>query len=610
MCLQKSFLFKIFLATIHCLFAHLAVAQNLSNNEARIIQNIEARNKTSLDGVWQIIIDPLENGYYNHQRELRDKKAFFKNEKPLLPTDVVEYDFDSDYQLNVPGDWNTQMEKLYYYEGTIWYKRSFNYSKKFNSTELLYFEAANYHSIVYLNGKKLGEHKGGFTPFQFDVTNSLQEGENVLIVKVDNQRKKEGIPTLNMDWWNYGGITRSVHLIQLPNSYIADYSIQVNKSDRSFIDGWIKVQNAIKGEQAIINIPELNKNLKITIENGYAYFKIKANPELWTPTKPKLYTVSIKTINDKISDKIGFRTVETNGTKILLNGAEIFLKGICIHEESPFGLGRVTTKEECLILLNWAKELGCNFIRLAHYTHNETMIKEAEKMGFLIWEEVPVYWSIDFDNPETLENATQQLEDMIARDRNRAAVIFWSVANETKEGESRNKFLKKMIEKARNADGTRLITAAINSQKTVNESNTIAIEDQLGNYIDVIGINNYCGWYGSNPDSCKDIQWTSKYGKPMIMSEFGAEALQGLRGSSKQTWTEEYQKSVYENNIKMLENIKFLSGTTPWILKDFRSPRRHLRRIQNDYNRKGIISEQGKKKLAFYTLQSYYLSKK
>lgn len=609
---HKSLNIKLITHSISTFFFSLSLnvclAQNATEQNFRLIQNIETREKLTLDGLWQIIIDPLENGYYNHQYGLRDKKAFFKNKKPKSASDLVEYDFDSDYQLTVPGDWNTQMEKLYYYEGTIWYKRSFNYKKESGSNEILYFEAVNYHSIVFLNGEKLGEHVGGFTPFQFEVKEQLKEGENVLIVKVDNNRKKEGIPTLNMDWWNYGGITRSVHLINVPDRYISDYSIQSNKENQKFIEGWIKVENANDNEQVTLSLPELKQEVKLKTENGLANFRVKASPQLWTPDAPKLYKAHISTELDSVEDEIGFRTIETKGSKILLNNKEIFLKGVCIHEEAPYGLGRITSNEQNQILLGWAKELGSNYVRLAHYTHNEAMVKEAERLGLLVWAEVPVYWSVDFENPETFDNATRQLKDMIARDKNRAAVILWSVANETKEIESRNIFLKNLIEKAREADSTRLITAALNSQKKKAESDLIRIEDKLGEYVDVIGINNYCGWYGSDPKKCKDIKWTSNYNKPMIMSEFGGGALQGLHGEVNEIWTEEYQEAIYENNILMFKNIEFLSGTAAWILKDFRSPRRTLRRIQNDYNRKGIVSEQGIKKKAFFTLQDYYLS--
>lgn len=590
-----------------CFSVFIINAQSLQKNTLSVLQNIESREKISLNGLWQVIIDPLENGYYNH-RWLPREEGFFTNRKMEKPSDLVEYNFDTDYQLTVPGDWNSQMEKLYYYEGTVWYKRSFDYKEEEGKNTFLYFEAANYEAQVYLNGEKIGSHIGGYTPFQFDVTGKLKEKDNFLIVKVDNKRKREAIPTINTDWWNYGGITRSVHLVSTPKNYIQDYSVQLSKESSRSIEGWVKLSNSSSNDDVQINIKALKVNINVKAKNGIAYFKVKAKPSLWSPNNPKLYTVNINTKYDKISDEIGFRTIKTEGSKILLNGEPIFLKGISIHEEAPFNSGRVTTKEECLVLLNWAKELGCNFIRLAHYPHSETMVKEAEKMGFLIWSEIPVYWTVLFDNPDTYKNAENQLTEMISRDKNRAAIVLWSVANETPESTSRNNFLSSLTKRVKALDSTRLITAALDTQKG-NGKNERLIEDPLGEFVDVIGINSYCGWYGGSPESCADWEWANHYDKPMIMSEVGAGALQGLHGDVNERWTEEYQDAVYKYNIEMMKNIDFLAGVSPWILMDFKSHRRHLRRIQNDFNRKGLISEKGIPKKAFYTLQKFYKEK-
>jgi len=599
---------KIFILILICVFFNFKnYAQQQSIGNSSILQNIQSRDKVSLNGLWQVIIDPLENGYYNH-RWLPREEGFFTNKKMKKPSDLVEYNFDTDYQLTVPGDWNSQMEKLYYYEGTVWYKRSFDYDIDATKTTFLYFEAVNYEAQVYLNGEKIGSHIGGFTPFQFDVTGKLKAKDNFLIVKVDNKRKREAIPTINTDWWNYGGITRSVHIISTPKNHIQDYSIQLSKTSHKSIEGWVKLSNTKSNSNVTINIKELHLNVNVKANNGVAYFKTKAKPNLWSPSNPKLYTVNISTKEDQITDHIGFRSIETQGSKILLNGKPIFLKGISIHEEAPFNSGRVTTKEECLVLLNWAKELGCNFIRLAHYPHSETMVKEAEKMGFLIWSEIPVYWTVLFDNPDTYKNAENQLTEMISRDKNRAGIILWSVANETPESLSRNVFLSNLTQKVKALDSTRLITAALDTQKG-NGKNERLIEDPLGKYVDVIGINSYCGWYGGSPESCADWKWANHYDKPMIMSEVGAGALQGLHGKENERWTEEYQDAVYKNNIEMMKNIDFLAGTSPWILMDFKSHRRHLRRIQNDFNRKGLVSEKGLPKKAFYTLQKFYNEK-
>ena len=593
---------RIFITFLIC---HLFLVGSAQEKEPALLQNLASRNSQTLDGLWQVIVDPLENGYYNHRYQPKDN-GYFKNAKMQEPSDLIEYDFDSDLELMVPGDWNTQDDKLYYYEGTVWYKRSFDFEQKEGGRFFVYFEAVNYEAKVYLNGEYLGAHVGGYTPFQFEVTGLLKDKDNYLVVKVDNKRKREAVPTVNTDWWNYGGITRSVHLVRVPELHISDYSIGLSKDMKS-IEGWVSLSRAGAGNKVSVEIPELNRTLDLeTDPEGVAHFGFKAKPMLWEPGSPKLYQVQLSSGKDRIKDEIGFRSIETRGTEILLNGKSIFLKGISIHEEAPFKTGRVTSVEECRILLKWAKELGCNFVRLAHYPHSENMVREAERMGFVVWSEIPVYWTILYDNPETYENAENQLKEMILRDRNRAAVILWSIANETPVSDARNSFLGGLAKKARELDDSRLITAALDTQSE--SQGKKMIDDPLGDVVDVIGVNNYCGWYSGAPDSCSSIKWGSNYDKPMIMSEMGAGALQGYHGRTIDRWTEEYQDEVYKKNIEMMRGIEFLRGASPWILMDFRSPRRHLKKIQKDFNRKGLISEQGVRKKAFYTLRDYYRS--
>ena len=577
----------------------ILLAQSVS-----LLQNVDNRTALLLDGQWQTIVDPLENGYYNYRYQ-PSKNGYFKNQKMASPSDLIEYDFDTDTSLDVPGDWNTQAERLYYYEGTVWYKKSFDWQPSMDKRYFLHFGAAHYQAKVYVNGNYVGAHEGGYTPFQFDVTEQLIAGKNFVVVKVDNKRFREAVPTVNTDWWNYGGLTRSVRLVTVPRQYIQDYFIQLDPENPNTITGWIQLTPSTSEQEVEIQIPELNKKIKLqTNLQGKASFSFPASPELWTPEQPKRYAIIIASATDQIRDRIGFRTVETHGHQIFLNGKPLFLKGISIHEEAPYRTGRATNTKDSQTLLKWAKELGCNYIRLAHYPHNQSMVEEAEKMGLLIWSEIPVYWTVLFDNPDTYRNAENQLEEMISRDKNRAAVILWSVANETPVSEARTRFLRKLVAKARSLDRTRLITAALETHNS--EKGFRMIDDPLGADVDVIGINYYCGWYTGTPKSCGNISWKTNYNKPVVMSEFGGGALQGYHGPPEQRWTEEYQDVVYKNNIKMLKKIPFLAGTSPWILMDFRSARRHLKTIQMDFNRKGIISEKGIKKQAFYTLQRFY----
>ena len=569
-----------------------------------IIANTAARKTISLNGQWQTIIDPYESGYYDY-RYNPSPNGYFKNAKPKTKSDMIEYDFDAAESLRVPGDWNTQTDRLLFYEGTIWYKKSFDYQRRPDTRLFIYFGAANYRADVFLNGEKVGQHEGGFTPFNFEITNLVRDTGNFLIVKVDNQRRRDGVPTSMTDWWNYGGITRDVKLIETPTTFVHDYMIQLQKGSRDRIDGWVKLAGQRLNQRITIRIPEAGVSKTFTTNaNGEAGVSFNAPLKLWSPEDPKLYDVVVEAETDQVRDQIGFRSIETKGADILLNGKPIFLRGVCIHEEAPFRSGRAFSREDALTLLGWAKELGANFVRLAHYPHNEYMVREADRLGLMVWSEIPVYWTIIWENPATLENARNQLGEMIARDRNRASVVIWSVANEAPVSEPRVAFLKNLVDHARSMDQTRLLSAAM--ERHYENPTTQMIDDPLGEYLDVLGCNEYVGWYDGLPDKADNLVWKSKYQKPVIVSEFGGDALYGHHGDSMTRWTEEYQENLYRHQIAMLKKIPFVRGTAPWILMDFRSPRRPLPRIQDFWNRKGLVSDRGQKKKAFYVMQQWY----
>jgi beta-glucuronidase len=566
--------------------------------------NVAGRNATSLDGLWKTIVDPYENGYYDYRRKPMAKG--YGSDNDITDKSVLqEYNFATDKTLSVPGDWNTQRPELYYYEGTVWYRKRFDYQPNNEKRIFLHFAAVNYEAIVFFNGKELGKHVGGFTPFNFEVTGLVKTGENSVVVKVDNKRMIDGVPTINTDWWNYGGITRQVNLIETPANFIRDYYVQLKKEDKGSIDGWIQLDGKQALQKVKIEIPELKISKEIsTDQNGYASFEIKASPVFWCPENPKLYKVTIISENDQISDEIGFRTIETKGTKILLNGKETFLRGICIHEEAAFRNGRSYSAEESSILLGWAKEMGCNFVRLAHYPHNEQMIRQAEKMGILVWSEIPVYWTIQWSNPETYKNAENQLSDMITRDKNRTNIIIWSIANETPQSPERFDFLSRLAAKAHSLDNVRFVSAALEKEEI--KPGLMTVNDQLSKLFDIISFNEYVGWYDGLPEKCERVNWTFSEEKPIIISEFGGECVYGLRGGKTDRFTEDYQEDMFVHTVSMLKRIPGLAGTTPWILKDFRSPRRQLPGFQDDFNRKGLVSDKGQKKKAFFVMKNWY----
>ena len=306
----------------------------------QLITNTEGRKTISLNGQWQVIIDPYESGFYNYRYQPSDN-GYFKNAKAKNKSELIEYDFDKSETLKVPGDWNTQSDQLFFYEGTVWYKKSFNYQRKPNSHLFVYFGGANYFADVYLNGEKLGQHEGGFTPFNFEITNRVKDTDNFLIVKVDNKRRRDAVPTLMTDWWNYGGITREVKLIETPATFVNDYVVQLQKGSRDRVTGWVKLNGERLNQKIHVRIPEAGiSRLFTTNASGTAMIDFTADLKLWSPENPKLYEVFIEAETDQVREQIGFRSLETRGADILLNGQPIFLRGVCIHEEAPLCGGR------------------------------------------------------------------------------------------------------------------------------------------------------------------------------------------------------------------------------------------------------------------------------
>lgn len=571
-----------------------------------LITHVTSRtNTTTLNGNWEYIIDPYETGFYNYRFE-EQENGFFKNEKEQTPMDLIEYGFLPSNTLKVPGDWNSQEDKLLYYEGAVWYKKTFDYQLSDNKRLFIHIGAANYKSHIYFNGIKVGMHEGGFTPFNLEVTQLVKSTSNDLVILVENKRAADRVPTVNTDWWNYGGITRDVTLIETAKTFIRQFEIRLDPENTENITGWVQLDGKVSNDEVSISIPEIGKSNKINVDKtGKGTFSFKANVSLWTPETPQLYNVTVSTKDDQLTDQIGFRTISVEGKKILLNGQSIFLRGVCIHEEAPKRAGRAHGPEDAMTLLKWAKDMGCNYVRLAHYPHNEHMVKLADELGLMIWSEIPVYWTIQWNNPSTLNLAKQQLTEMIERDRNRASVIIWSMANETPVTPDRLTFITTLIKQARALDPSRLISAALE----VEWGNPIALKDPLGKHLDILGCNEYVGWYGGKPEDAPSKTWTTIYNKPLIISEFGGGALFGNHGDENNKWTEEYQQKLYINQLKMLDKIDFLQGMTPWVLMDFRSPRRLKPGIQDGWNRKGLISDQGQKKLAYYIMQSYYTKK-
>lgn len=601
-------------------FTALLLASLSVWSQSPLISNIAARKAVSLDGRWQYIIDPYETGIYDYRHvELAENnpEAYWNTDVPANKSEKKEHGYTDKYSLNVPGDWNHQHPEFSYYEGTVWYKKSFDFRKGSEKSRFyLYFGAVNYRADVFLNGKKLGTHLGGFTPFNFEIPQALLKAEgNFLVVRVDNKRYADEVPTLNTDWWNYGGITRSVRLLEVPQTFIQDFVLQLKKSSDGKApgrspeaEGWVKLNAApAAGERITVEIPELKYKLSIPARGQTTAMRFKLPAlQLWSPEHPARYTVIVRTATDETQDRIGFRTIEAHGTQVLLNGKPVFMRGISIHGEIPQESRRAAGPADAAQLLGQARELGCNMVRLAHYPHDEAITRLADSLGVLVWSEIPVYWTINFKSPAVLQKAKDQLEEMIVRDHNRASVIIWSVGNETPVSQVRTDFMHSLLTRARELDPTRMVSAALevnyNSGKPVH-----MIDDPLGEFVDLVAFNEYLGWYGGSPAQCRTTSWDTPYQKPLLISETGADAKGGFHADSLTRFSEEYQEWYYREQVAMFKRMpaKF-AGLSPWVLADFRSPRRNNPLYQEGWNRKGLYDDQGRKKKAFAVLNAYY----
>lgn len=587
---------KKYLSDIHLEDYTAQYEKNYATSESLVFDS--GRNKISLNGPWHYAVDQYDTC-------LRQKwfREIYKDGKGFtLP---VDYSFDTWPLMNLPCSWNTEKPEYLLYEGTMVFTKTFDYCLKSGTKVFLKIGAVNYLARLFLNGEYLGLHRGGSTPFCFEITSLLKETGNRILICADATRRPEQVPTENTDWFNYGGVYRDIELITVPEIFIKDFKLAlVPDSDFSQIKASVTVSNAIDSE-AIISIPELSINSKIPVKNGIGELVLNCKPELWTPENPKLYSVEIYLDEDKVLDEIGFREIKVQKGQILLNGKPLFLKGISCHEDSVVH-GKALTDEERIENITIAKDLGCNFMRIAHYPHSERMAKLADKLGLLLWEEIPVYWAIMFDRPETYSDAENQLKELITRDYNRASVIIWSVGNENADTDDRLAFMSSLAQCAHKIDKTRLVSAAclVDSEKNI-------IADRLAAFLDVIGINEYCGWYNPDFATLPALMENSHPEKPVIITEFGADAMTGNHGDRTQDkGTEEYQAFVYEKQIEVLKDISYVKGMTPWILYDFRCPRRSSS-IQNYFNRKGLLNEDKTyRKPAFKILQDFYKNKK
>lgn len=556
------------------------------------------RKRISLNGTWNYVPDQYCRGQNN------GFMGEVAADRSCSGRDPADHDTDDVGTIPVPSSWNMAIPELRYYERQLWYYKRFKKPNlRSGKRAFLCFEGSYYRTRAWVNGTEVGQHLGGFTPFEFEITDQL-ESNNLLAVLVDAARDSERLPTTVTDWFTYGGLTRDVFVEIRPEKYITDFFIHLDKAGRN-ITGHISASSA---GNAVISISQLNIRETVAVggKNNTGTFTLPVPEKLerWSPDNPRLYPVTVTFGQDRIRERVGFRTISVKNGNVILNGTPVFLKGISVHEDH-YKKGRTLNDRDREDIFRLANDLGLNFLRIAHYPHSRRMAQMADEKGFLLWEEIPVYWDIEWENKETYADAQNQLRELILRDRNRASVILWSIANETPPTDKgRTAFLTKLCRFAKRMDRSRLVTAAIFKEEKGKE---MYVADPVAEELDVLGINQYFGWYGfCEPEEALNMlrfRNTKFSDKPVIISEFGAGAKAGHHG--KLRFSEEYQAAVYENMLKALESCDSIKGMTPWILIDFRAPLRE-NKFQRGFNLKGLVDKDRKtRKKAFYVYKAF-----
>jgi beta-glucuronidase len=555
------------------------------------------RNVTSLNGQWSIGYDPQRRG---------DSLGYEKGKGPVGEP------------IYVPSCWDIQFDR-YDYKGAAWYRRTF-LTEEPGPCRLI-FHAVSGQAVIFLDGKKLGDHYGSYTKFWFDISR-LSAGEHLLVVKVDNEvNDRDTMPLRFVDWFVWGGIYREVELEHFQSLSIDKIRIhsEWNQYQVSEVTVCAQIKNWTDREIRDDFFLEIDsrkaKTLKAAIPAGGEQ-EIRVvlkdfKPLLWDPENPHLYTFRVGCSTDDLYERTGFRKIETKKDKVLLNGKEIFLKGVNRHNDHP-ELGYAVNPPLILRDMQILKDLGVNAIRGSHYPNDPVVLDYCDQMGFLFWEEL-AFWNHPAEalaSPLLEQRALQMAREMIDRDANHPSLIVWGIQNESKSSSPEGRALfSKLASEMRRLDNSRLISFA----------SACGRNDLCFDFLDVICWNMYPGWYDDDKPLddledrfsaiLKDIRkWLIQNGqdKPFWVTEFGAGALLGeTTFESGRRWTENYQQKLLENGIRGILRSQAVQGFFIWQFCDGRT--NSLSRISigrpRCFNNKGLVNEYRMPKLAYYTVR-------
>jgi len=575
---------------------------------------------------------PKMNGF----REVIDLSGFF--DFKLDPDNVGEEKnwqkgVESSRSIGIPGSWNEQFIDTRDYLGPTWHFKNFYVSSSWKE-KLVWFRigAANYYAKVWINGKFIGEHEGGYLPFQFEVTDRVRFGkENFLSVKVDNQLSPERVPPgnipeeehprsvrqrsypdVNFDFFPYGGIHRPVYLFCTPLDYIEDIAVTTSIEGKK---GLIKYRITKKGgeaKEAFIHLGDENTRLdqKTEFRGNMAEGELTIDEAtFWSPDNPHLYEMVVELLSpegapiDEYTLSIGIRTIEVKNDRLYLNEKLIFLKGFGKHEDFPI-IGKGLNLPLIVKDYSLMKWIGANSFRTSHYPYSEEMMNMADKEGFLVIDEIPaVGLFFGKGNKRRLSLCKQYLRELIARDKNHPSVIMWSIANEPHSTKPEAKeFFRQLYQHTKKLDPSRLVTLV----------SMFGLKEEALAYVDVICLNRYYGWYTEPGQLDRASHKLSReldalyqtYKKPILLSEFGAGAIAGVHAHPAELFSEEYQAELIQKYCEVIESKPYMVGEHVWCFADFKTAQVAYRVT---LNRKGVFTRTRQPKLAAHLLRKIWI---
>jgi len=560
---------------------------------SRIFVDRTKRKSACLDGMWFFKTDADNAG---------KEQGFFMG-------------FTDGMQIAVPSVWNTEFG-LIEYNGAVWYSKDFYFE---GGNLRLNFEAVMTYAEVWLDGKLLGDHYGGFSAFDFYV-NNVETGFHNLTLRVDNSFDKNSIPQKKVDWYHYGGIIRSVYAEKVAETVVTNLRFDYNLNDALTLANAKITAELFNSESYEITSPvtfffDSKEIFKTDITLSAGETKKVVSPEfsvenirLWDIGKPELYSILVATNTDDLYDRVGFRKIEVKDQKILLNGNQIEIRGVNRHEEYPdfgFAFPKSLMNRDIDIILN----LGCNAIRGSHYPNSKYFVDLLDSKGILFWSEIPM-WGVGFTAetlglPTVIERGLTMHKEMLKQYFNHPSIIIWGMHNEIPtEAENAYNISKLFYNFLKENGGNRIVTYA-----TYKPMEDICLE-----FCDIICLNQYYGWYYGNNDSWQEAlnEFRERrnalgYGhKPIIMSEFGCAAIYGDHTFTNIRWTEEYQAEMLSKAITTFHNDSMVCGFYVWQYADMRTCWEAGMTRARGFNNKGLLNEYRKPKMSYYAAQKLY----